>query len=174
MIFSSHRHVIGPLSGHVLICALLFLGFMMLRRWPRAFAMAMLVGTLAHELMHWSVGFVLAAQPVFISVMPRQVRKGDWLLGEVRFKRLRWWNTLPVSLAPLALLPISIWIFYCALFFDPYAWPSIVLKVLAVQLFISAWPSPKDLHHAMTALAVIMGAGGIILFLWWWVHRLPF
>jgi hypothetical protein len=68
---------------------------------PRMQALVWWPATVLHELSHFLVGYVLLAKPVGFSVFPARYKPGTpWQLGHVSFARLRWWNQLPVGLAP--------------------------------------------------------------------------
>lgn len=67
-----------------------------------AIAMLTLIGTIAHEVLHAGVGWLLRAQPVSLSILPRR-QKNYWLLGSVGFRNLNIWNSAPVAFAPLLL-----------------------------------------------------------------------
>src|SRR5690349_19261760 len=62
------------------------------------YAMVALPGTLAHELAHFVVAFVLGAQPSLPSVRPIRTERG-WRLGSVTF-RVGYARALPIALAP--------------------------------------------------------------------------
>jgi len=69
------------------------------------YAIVAFPGTLAHELSHYLVAFVLGGHPTFPSLIP--VREGRaWRLGQVQCRagRIR---GLFVGLAPLLLLPLA-------------------------------------------------------------------
>lgn len=126
-----------------------------LHRWPRGYAFALWPGTVAHELLHWVAGVLAGARPVSLSLLPRRQHDGHWTLGSVSFRRLRWWNSVPVSLAPVALLPLGGW---AAI--ESTAWPllsasSMGMKFLAAQCLLSGWPSRQDWGHALSGLAVL-------------------
>ncbi len=134
-----------------IVCALL----LALRRWPPGYALLMWPGTLAHELLHYLAGALTGARPVSISLLPRRQQDGHWALGSVSFARLRWWNSVPVGLAPMALLPAGGWVWL-----ESASWPLLSaggtgLKLLAAQCLLAGWPSRRDWAHAMLGLLVI-------------------
>lgn len=153
-----------PLLPHLAIllagCALL----LALRRWPLGYALLAWPGTLAHELLHYIAGLLTGARPVSISLLPRRQQDGHWELGSVGFARLRWWNSVPVGLAPLALLPAGGW-----LWLESVSWPLLSaggtgLKFIAIQCLLSGWPSRRDWAHALAGLALF--ATVALLALW--------
>jgi hypothetical protein len=102
-------------------------------------------GTLCHELAHFSVGLLVNADPVGLTVIPREIRrgKGQWELGSVTFANLRWYNAAPAALAPLLVLAIPVGV----------AWwrrdahfgaPDLALAFLLAPQLLSFWPSPVD------------------------------
>ena len=60
--------------------------------------------TAAHELSHFIVGLLINAKPIGFSLIPRRTGDKEWALGSVNFRNIRWFNGLPVGLAPLLLL----------------------------------------------------------------------
>ncbi len=145
-----------PVHGiHLLALLALLLALLWLRRFPWLYALSIWPGTVAHELLHFSAGLLMGAKPVSISVIPRRKLEGGWVLGSVMFARLRWWNSVPVGLAPLALVPAGGWAFL-----ESAAWPlmsahSAGLKLLTAQCLLAGWPSPRDWSHAIIGLLVI-------------------
>lgn len=111
------------------------------------------VGTLFHELAHFSAGLLTNAEPIGMSVIPRRIKrpKGaqgrghNWELGSVTFANLRWYNAAPAALAPLLvlLLPFAVawWRTRHGWVFEPL--DLALMPVLAPQ-FLSFWPSPVD------------------------------
>lgn len=130
------------------------------RRATWQLALVSLPGTWAHELAHYVAGVVLGAKPTSLSLWPR--REGDRIiLGSVGFARLNLWNSGPVGLAPLILLPgaglaAEHWL---APAFASSAYLSWVLAgyVCACLLF-SCIPSSTDIRVG-GASALLWGAG---------------
>ena len=93
-------------------CALVIVWIVIIRLTRMVFLPLFIVltlpGTLLHELLHFTVGLLLGARPVVISILPRRVPDG-WELGRVGFANLNAVNSIPVCLAPLALAPFSYW-----------------------------------------------------------------
>lgn len=83
-------------------------------------------GVLLHELLHWTVGFVLLARPCAINLIPRRAGN-EWHLGSVSFTSLNLLNAAPVALAPLLLL----WLVWLGL----YHW---MLPALLGKHYLSA------------------------------------
>ncbi|MFC0678000.1 hypothetical protein ACFFGH_09115 [Lysobacter korlensis] len=72
-----------------------------------AYAIVALPGTFAHELAHFVAALLLHANAGFPSLWPEKVGH-SWRLGSVQF-RAPWWRAMPIALAPVALLPLSLW-----------------------------------------------------------------
>jgi len=118
-----------------------------------AFFVFTAVGTLFHELAHFSIGLLSNAEPVGMSVVPRRIKRSkgskagghNWELGSVTFANLRWYNAAPAALAPLLvlLLPFAVawWRTRHGWTFEPL--DLALMPVLAPQ-FLSFWPSPVD------------------------------
>jgi hypothetical protein len=107
------------------------------------------VGTLCHELAHFSVGLLLGADPTGLTVIPR--RKGrTWELGSVTFANLRWYNAAPAALAPFLVLLLP---FAVALFRTRPGWhfgaTDLALTFVLAPQFLSFWPSPVDWRLAV-------------------------
>ncbi|CAJ0902709.1 hypothetical protein R20233_04820 [Ralstonia sp. LMG 32965] len=160
--------MIASIWPHLAAVAALLLPIRALRRWMWLYALAVLPGTLAHELMHWTAGWLFGARPVSLSILPRRSPDGELMLGRVLFARLRWWNSLPVALAPLILLPVSAWMLWRSAGWPAIAWPSLALKLLAVQCLLATWPSGRDWRHALAgaAIAIALIAAGFYVLSW--------
>ena len=100
-LFSTFNTV--DLSQHTIALLAIMLGLLTLRRRPLLFAVSIWPATVAHELLHFVPGWLFGAKPVALSVIPRRKPERDWVLGSVAFARLRWWNSVPAGLTPLAL-----------------------------------------------------------------------
>ena len=102
------------------------------------------VGTLCHELAHFSVGLLLGAEPTNFSIVPRRTGR-TWELGSVTFANLRWYNAAPAALAPLLVLtlPFAVawWRTRHGLVFEPV---DLALAFVLAPQFLSFWPSPVD------------------------------
>ncbi len=139
---------------HACALALMAGGVLALRRWPWLYAAGIWPGTVAHELLHYGAGLLFGARPVSLNVIPRRHPDGGWLLGSVSFARLRWWNSLPVGLAPLALMPAAGWLFVESTSLPLLSLPAWGLKLLSTQCLLAGWPSPRDWAHAIVGLFV--------------------
>ena len=125
--------------------------------WP--YALLALPGTAAHELAHWLVAAVTGARPRLPTLWPRRGPRG-WQLGAVAFEPA-WWRTMPIALAPLALLPASLaWLVAFVAqadgaSFAAHAW-------IAGTLLGAARPSRADLRLAGPGLALVAVVAGAV------------
>jgi hypothetical protein len=118
------------------------------RRHPLFFVLT-LAGTVCHELAHFLVGLVTAAQPASFSVIPHRAGAG-WELGSVTFNRVRWYNALPTALAPFLILALPVlvaswragpgWRFH---------WLDLALAFFIAPQFLMCWPSKADWQIAL-------------------------
>jgi hypothetical protein len=150
--------------------ALLTLAMWHVMRWSRRvpqlyplYPLFWLPGTVAHELAHLLMGFVFMARPVSFSVIPSRTGDGSgWKLGEVGFTNLRWWNQLPVGLAPLLLLPpLAAWLLLASLSSPLLSGPSALMKFAAIQCLVGAWPSPTDWGYAWRTVTLLLAASAL-------------
>jgi hypothetical protein len=163
--------VIGSAWLHLASFAVMLVAIRAVRRWTWLYALSVLPGTLAHEAMHWLAGWLFGARPVSLSILPRGMPDGELLLGRVLFMRLRWWNAVPVALAPFLLIPLSAGLLWHSAGWLALAWPSAGLKLLAVQCLLATWPSGRDWRHALAGAAV---AGALTLAGLYLYNRLGF
>jgi hypothetical protein len=144
------------------------LGALILARWRRAnlaFALLSLLGTLAHELLHFIIGFLAFARPVRLSLWPHRAADGSYCFGMVVFENLRWWNAAPASLAPLlgyAIAPSVAWL-RVRHGFQLSAWDAALWFALA-QLMLAAWPSSVDWRLSLRSWPFALIAIAVVLF----------
>src|ERR1700693_440930 len=129
-------------------------------------ALLSLPGTIAHELAHFVVGFLLLAKPHGFSIWPRS-RGNTWTLGSVSFGNIGLLNGAFVALAPLLLLPIA-WMclihVLMPLWIDgQWGWWLLAGYLAATALF-AALPSFQDIKLGGRSLLLYAALGG---FLWW-------
>ena len=127
-----------------------------------------LPGTVAHELAHLIVGYLLRAEPHGFSVWPRS-RGNTWILGSVSFRNLGLLNGAPVALAPLLLLPIS-WLclihVLLPLWLDAqWGWWLFSGYLTATALF-AALPSFQDIRLGGGSLLLYAAIGALL----WLAH----
>jgi hypothetical protein len=97
-------------------------------------------GTVVHEVLHYTVGFMLGARPTEISVIPDRAESNT--IGYVNFDNLNWFNALPTAMAPLLAFPIAWW----ATTVIPLDWSVAGCFWLWVvsAVIAQAWPSTVD------------------------------
>jgi hypothetical protein len=139
----------------------------LVRRWFVLYELLYWPATVLHELAHFTVGFLLGAQPVKFSAFPRKAADGSVILGEVHFRRLAWFNKIPVGAAPLGLIPIGLWVISASLPYPILGWPFVLYSVFSLQCFVGAWPSSVDWEHVFSG-AVVLAVG---LGLFWILAR---
>ena len=123
------------------------------------YALLALPGTFAHELAHYLVATLLLAKPQFPSLIPQRTEHG-WRLGSVAF-RAGWLRSLPIALAPFALLPLALW--WAVTWMLPAAGAMYFVQAWIVAALVSAsLPSAADFRIAMPALAFV--ALGVIAY----------
>jgi len=119
--------------------------------WP--YALVALPGTLAHELAHFLVAWLLAAKPSFPSLVPERSERG-WRLRSV-----------PIALAPLALAPLALC--WAVIWMAPaHGWHYGVQAWIVAALISASLPSSADVKialPALTVLAVISVAAWLLL-----------
>ncbi|HHV7525808.1 TPA: hypothetical protein ACUNF5_007405 [Burkholderia orbicola] len=150
--------------AHLCVALGILLLLEQLRRWRWLFALVVWPGTVAHEALHFAAGLLFGAKPIAFSVLPRRMSDGSLLLGFVQFARLRWWNKLPVALAPFGLLPCSAYLVWLTLAAPVLSPTGCALKLLAAQLLLGAFPSGRDWKHAVIGIASI---GSLLLAVAW-------
>lgn len=153
-LISSLQDLILVLSPSDVLCVLAGMAILYVCR--RAgmwiYALTALPGTLAHELAHFIVAFVLGAQPRFPSLIPERM-PGGWRLGSVAFRagRLR---ALPIAMAPLVLAPFGVW--WAAVLMHPTPLPWYFLHAwIAAALLTASLPSKMDFKLAWPGFAVL-------------------
>lgn len=129
-------------------------------------ALLALPGTVAHELSHLVVGFLLMAQPVGFSVWPKGSGR-NWMLGSVTFRRINMFNGGAVALAPLLFLPLAwyglirlaapLWVHH------QWGWWFGAGYLISTILF-AAIPSLQDLKQGGPSFVLYGTVGG----LGWW------
>lgn len=144
--------------------ALAFLIWLVTTLHPLFFLFSAL-GTLCHELSHFSVGLLLGAEPTGFSIIPRRLGR-TWELGSVTFANLRWYNAAPAALAPFLVLLVPLAVAWWRTRGDWRFGPTDLLLtfVLAPQ-FLSFWPSPVDWRLALRSwpwIVIIIAAAGAL------------
>jgi hypothetical protein len=154
-------------AGFVPSAALVFVFYALLRgvrdsMWR--IALLALPGTVAHELAHLIVGFLLLAKPHGFSVWPRS-RGNTWMLGSVSFRNLGLLNGAFVALAPILLLPIS-WLCLIDVLLPlwlkgQWGWWLFAGYLTATALF-AALPSFQDIKLGGCSLLLYAAMSGLL------------
>jgi hypothetical protein len=130
---------------------------------PAIRAIFVLPGTFVHELFNLLVGLIMNGKPVSISLWPRRVSQGQWILGTVGFANLRWYNAMFIGLAPLLAIVVAM-----SLAPSPQGWSPQVADikhwVLAAPILAMCLPSSTDLKLAMKSWPIF---GMALIFLSW-------
>lgn len=128
-------------------------------------ALLALPGTIAHELAHFVIGFLLLARPAGFSLWPR--RSGRSLtLGSVTFRCINLFNGAFVALAPLLFLPLA---WFCLIrlaapFWVHHQWGWwFGGGYLISTLLFAAMPSPQDIKQGGPSLLLYGTIGGLWL-----------
>jgi len=143
-----------PASTHFLIGLMLVTQYTIAPRlgmW--AFSLFSLPGTVAHELSHWIIAFVLGARPSFPRLIPKR-EGGSWTLGSVKVSP-DIVTRIPITLAPVALLPLGIW--YAVAHSEAQGgWYLAHIWVTSTVLYASL-PSRQDWLVALPAIICAVG-----------------
>lgn len=158
-----HRPGLEPSLALVIVVCILLRG---LRHSMWRVALLALPGTIAHELTHLIVGFVLRARPHGFSVWPRAQGSG-WRLGSVSFQRIGLFNAAWIALSPLLLLPVA-WLCLTQILLPLWAagrwgWWLLAGYLTATALF-AALPSLQDIKVGARSLLLY---AAIAALLWW-------
>ena len=131
-------------------------------------ALLSLPGTIAHELTHFIVGFLLHAKPHGFSIWPRP-HGNSWTLGSVSFRNIGLFNGAFVALAPLLLLPIA-WLCLTHVLAPlwtegQWGWWLLAGYLAATALFV-ALPSFQDIKVGGPSLLLYATLSAVL----WWAY----
>lgn len=113
------------------------------RRWALLYALVVVPGTFLHELSHWLFATFLGGQPTPLTILPTRTERG-WRLGSVGIRRVRWFNALPIGLAPMVLAPLAALALMQASRVDASNWAHWAVLYVAVSAAVSCLPSLVD------------------------------
>jgi len=131
-------------------------------------ALLSLPGTIAHELTHLVVGFLVHAKAHGFSIWPRRSGNG-WILGSVSFRNIGLLNGAFVAFAPLLLLPIA-WL--CLIHILVPLWTEgqwggwLLAGYLAATALFAALPSFQDIKLGGLSLLLYAAIGALL----WWAY----
>jgi len=126
------------------------------------------IGTFFHELMHFLIALLFNAKPTGFTLLPRK-ENGSYIYGQVSCKNIKWYNSFPVALAPLLLMPISYFLFQNFYRFypkSPTLLSDILLTATAVVILFNALPSLQDIRvatHSFVGLVFYSVTIGVII-----------
>lgn len=132
---------------------------------PTTFALLAWPGTVAHELAHAAIGFILGAKPCDFSLSPKAMPNGSWQLGSVSFANFHWWSAPPTAMAPLLLAPLSVGLAaeWVAPVWDSGEPLGALWRLGFCTLLLQAsWPSSTDFRVAAPGLVIL---GGLLIWL---------
>lgn len=147
------------LSAGVCIVWMILINAARRRYWTTA--LLYLPGTVAHELAHAGIAFILLAKPVSFNIFPK--RYGDqWILGSAAFMNLNIINAFPVAFAPLLLgwlswLLFQDWMVPAFTSHNYFAW--LAFGYLSAVTLFSCVPSLTDVKAGALS-AVVWGIAG--------------
>jgi hypothetical protein len=128
------------------------------------YALMALPGTVAHELAHFIVAWILGAQPSFPALVPTRTQHG-WQLGSVAF-RVGHVRAVPIALAPLVLAPLALW--WAGWFLHGATLPLYGLHIWMIAALLTAsLPSKTDVKLALPALTILLVVGLVLCAIWW-------
>lgn len=155
----------SAVPAHVVasIVAMTILQRLVARLGPWPYALFALPGTLAHELSHWLVAWLLRGRPQGLDLVPRRTATG-WRLGAVAFQA-PWWRAGPIALAPLLLLPAA-WIWIVELAAPARGGMLLAHAWIAATLLHAALPSRADLRIALPFLGACIATGLLLATAW--------
>jgi hypothetical protein len=129
--------------------------------WVRA--VLLLPGTFVHEFLHLAMGLILNGKPRSISLWPRKIGEGQWVLGSVGFVNLRWYNAVFIGLAPLLAIAGLMMLAPA-----PKGWSLQVSDfqrwAITAPILVMCMPSPVDLKLCLKSwpiLVLLMVWGGV-------------
>ena len=121
-----------------------------------------LPGTVMHESAHYLMALVFAARPTFPSIIPKK-ENNSWRLGSVNFVPTVL-NVIPVSLAPMLLMPTGI-LYAATLLHNAQGLAYLAHAWVTGTVIRASMPSSQDWKVAFPVLSVATVLGLGIFFL---------
>lgn len=121
-----------------------------------------LIGTIAHEMMHFIAALLTNGKPTKFSIFPsKQINKDTgritYTLGYVYSKNFRWYNVFIISMAPLLLLPLSFYVYEnFFIYFERNLYTYIIYIFTIISLLFSSIPSGKDFSNVFKSKIVFL------------------
>lgn len=121
---------------------------------PFFYALFHFPGVMLHELAHATVGFIMNGRILLseTTFIPRKNPYGEWTIASVSFSNVKWYNALPIAMAPIILLsaPFVTW-YYAQDWIDSASWWEVAGIVLLNMIIAeSAFPSRQDWRVAFS------------------------
>jgi len=114
------------------------------------------IGTFFHELAHLATSILTFGRPVKISLFPKKQENG-YVLGYVESNNITWYNALPISLAPLMLIPAAFYFKeYFFTFVDKNLYTYFLEVFITATLLENAIPSSQDFKVAFSNVGFII------------------
>ena len=128
--------------------------------------LAMLInlpGTALHECAHFIVGLFFNAKPVRFSIFP-QKKEDRYVMGQVGFSNLKFYNALPSAMAPLSLLLLAYLLNLHFFEIFPFNFASYIAYLFLMTVLIeNAMPSKMDFVQGFRFISGVLLYAVIIL-----------
>ena len=122
-----------------------------------------LPGTVLHECAHFVVGILLNAKPVSFSLFPKKV-DDHYVTGQVGFSNLKFYNALPVSMAPLLLLFAAYFVNKHMFDLVPLNFATYLIHIFLLTILIeNAIPSRMDFYQGFRRVLGLILYGAIFM-----------
>ena len=139
------------------------------------FFIFVLPGTIMHELAHFIMAILLNGKPSSFSLIPKK-ENNSYTLGSVSCKNITFYNALFIGLAPLVLIPLSLFFGYLSINelmkfinntsdYNALSMYFVYTYLLFIAL-VSAMPSDADIKAAIFSRHGIIG----LIFYGWIVY----
>lgn len=125
-----------------------------------------IVGTFLHEISHYLVALFFNGQPIGFSLFPKRHATG-WILGSVEVSNSRWYNAVPVAMAPLLLFVAAYYLdqWYSLLPLEKNLFSDMGYLIILVVLIENAIPSLQDFKVAFSHKVGLIVYSSVILYL---------
>ena len=138
-----------------------------LRRLLPVFFLAVFPATVAHELTHLSVAFLLNGKPSGFRLIPQRSSNG-YVLGAVRCDNVRWYNGLFIGLAPLLLLVVALALLGWRVRGHAAVNGIEALWVYTIACLVyAALPSWQDIKVALASVWWLIALGAVVVWFYW-------
>lgn len=161
--------LLDPLDlAFVVACLLLIV---LSRRWVLLYALLALPGTFLHESSHWLVAALLGGRPSALTIVPTRTERG-WRLGSVGIRQVRWFNALPIGVAPLLLAPLAVLALGQAARWPAGHWLHWVGLYVGAAAALACLPSLADWKIVFSRPGGLLFYGALLAGAYWiWTQR---